>query len=1039
MDKNKLKLFLPHIVAVVGFLLLAVVFYQPLFNGYVVEQGDVKQHVGMSKEIVDYRVTHDGQEPLWTNSMFSGMPAYQVSVIHQDNWTYHLDNAMKLGLPRPVAILFWTMLGFYIFALCLRINPWLSIVGAVAFGFSTINILYIGAGHMSKVNAISYIAPAVGGYILVFRGKALLGGAIFALFFSLQVTANHLQMTYYLAFLLVAIAISETIRLALKKDWKPLLTAYGILAASGILAILPSASNLVTTQEYSKHTTRGASELTIKPKGQESSSIDENGLNKSYILEYNYGQREILSAAFPNVKGGAQQYLVNNKDAVKIITKDSKYSEYSDYLLNDNPQKGPMFVTYFGGQAASGGAFYFGIIIIVFGILGFVFVRDSLRWPFLFILVLSALLASNDPDGINAFFIEQFPMYNKFRDSKMILVLAQLILPAMALLFLNGLISQKVVESEKSEAKSLLLQSEGKMIFGVCTGLAAHYGKDKNLIRALMLASTIILGWGVIIYLSLWLMIPKDKNEAIQKSEELQGDRKWWFVGLMSMVFGIVVLYLFPSISGAFLSPQEAQMFATNSSTPAEQVDLINGLKNSLVDIRVDLFRSDISRGLVLIILSGILFLLMAWRKVTHLVFIGIFFALVTYDNLSVAKRYFNNDPIDEMVNTEQETKMIDEYMAKGYLDGIKADKMLAKYEYEELTTIPKALPTSSDSSILNREKSQIKNFEALKSDFLSKMDNSHIYKRIKSEKTREMIATFATLNLNSNYRVLSFGNPFNETNTSYFHKSIGGYHGAKLKRYQEVIEHRISAEMEMFQSEQKMISEQKNIAIQELQRTLPPNSNFQAIFDTLPITLPEKYVLLNMLNTRYLSFNPGSTALKNKGANGNAWFVGQIKKVDNANDEMNILGKLNSKKEAVLNIKDFADLGNVLSTTYAVDSSCTVHMTSYDVNSISYQSNSKVEAPAIFSEIYYPEGWNCYIDGEKTDKIFRANYILRGALIPAGKHKIEWKFEPESFSSSSTTSMVGSGLLFAFVFGSFGFLLFGSMKSKGKELTNQQ
>ncbi|MFM7759101.1 MAG: hypothetical protein ACKO6J_09220, partial [Crocinitomicaceae bacterium] len=290
---------------------------------------------------------------------------------------------------------------------------------------------------------------------------------------------------------------------------------------------------------------------------------------------------------------------------------------------------------------------------------------------------------------------------------------------------------------------------------------------------------------------------------------------------------------------------------------------------------------------------------------------------------------------------------------------------------------------------------------------------------------------TFATLNLNSNYRVLSFGNPFNETNTSYFHKSIGGYHGAKLKRYQEVIEHRISAEMEMLQSEQKMISEQKNIDFQELQPTLPPNSNFQAIFDTLPIALPEKYVVLNMLNTRYLSFNPNSVAFKNKGANGNAWFVGQIKKVDNANDEMNILGKLNSKKEAVLNIKDFADFGNVLSTTYAVDSSCTVQMTSYDVNSITYQSNSKVEVPAIFSEIYYPEGWNCYIDGEKTDKVFRANYILRGALIPAGKHKIEWKFEPESFSSGSDISKFGSISLFLLILGSFLIVIFKSIKSQ--------
>jgi len=596
---------------------------------------------------------------------------------------------------------------------------------------------------------------------------------------------------------------------------------------------------------------------------------------------------------------------------------------------------------------------------------------------------------------------------------------------------LNGLISQKVVESEKSEAKSLVLQSDGKMIFGVCTGLAAYYGKDKNLIRALMLASTIILGWGVIIYLSLWLMIPNDKNKATEKSEELYGDRKWWFVGLMSMVFGIVVLYLFPSISGAFLSPQEAQMFASNSNTPPEQADLINGLKNSLVDIRKDLFRADITRGLVLVILSGILFLLIAWRKVSQLIFLGVLFALVTYDNMSVAKRYFNNEPVDETVNTEQETKMIDEYMAKGYLDGIKADKMLAKYEYEELTTLPKALPTASDSSILNREQSQVKNFETFKSDFLSKMDNSYIYEKIKSDKTREMIATFATLNLNSNYRVLSFGNPFNETYTSYFHKSIGGYHGAKLKRYQEVIEHRISAEMEMLQSEQKMITEQKNIAIQELQRTLPPNSNFQAIFDTLPISLPEKYVVLNMLNTRYLSFNPSSAALKNKGANGNAWFVGKLNNVNNANDEMTILGKINSKKEAVVNTKDFADLGKSLPSNFAVDSSCTVQMTTYDVNSITYQSNSKVEAPVIFSEIYYPEGWNCYIDGEKTDKIFRANYILRGALIPAGKHKIEWKFEPESFSSASKVSKVGSVLLLISVLGSFMWIGFFSFKSK--------
>ena len=1031
--KSKLLTGLPHFIAVIGFLVLAGIFYQPLFNGYVIEQGDVKQHVGMSKEIVDYRVTHDGKEPLWTNSMFGGMPAYQISVIHHDNWTYHLDKALKFGLPRPIAILFWTMLGFYIFALCLRINPWLSMIGAVAFGFSTINILYIGAGHMSKVNAISFIAPAVGGFILAFRGKAIFGASIFALFFSLQVTANHLQMTYYMSLLLIAIAVSESIRVALKKDWKTLLKIYGFLGIASILAILPSASNLVTTQEYGKHTTRGASELTIQPKGQESSSIDENGLNKKYILEYNYGQREILSAAFPNVKGGAQQYLVNNKEAVEIISKDPKYSQYAEYLLNDDPKR-PMFVTYFGGQAASGGAFYFGIVIIAFSVLGFVFLKDTLRWPFLVILVLSGLLASNDPDGLNAFFIDHFPMYNKFRDSKMILVLAQLILPAIALLFLNGLFSKRDEIASDEKKNNLYLVKEGKLILGVCSGLSVHFGKDKNLFRALFLAALLLYGWGAILYVSIWLMIPREQQQATVVSKELNGNAKWWMLGLISVVFGIVVLYLFPSLAGTFLSPQEAQMFTLNNDMPSEQAELIKGLKSSLIDLRIDLFRSDIGRGLLLVILVGVLFSLLVWKKVSEMVFLSILFALVTFDNMSVSKRYFNNEPMEEDGRINQQTKLLDYYLSKGYLEKVKANKMLAKYEYAELTTIPKALPTKSDSSILLREKSAVENFEAKKRDFLDNMDNSHIYNKITSEKTREMIASFATLNLHSNYRVLSFGNPFNETKTSYFHKSIGGYHGAKLKRYQEVIEHYITSEIEMFQREQNIFSEQKNQAFQKIQGNLPLNTNFQTVFDTLPIVLPEKYVALNMLNTKYLSVSSNANALRNIGANGNAWFVTKVKKVNSANDEMSSLATIKSKKEAIINTKDFSKIGDDISEVYALDSTSSVRMLSYDVNRIVYESNSNIEAPIVFSEIYYPEGWNCYVDGEKTDHIFRANYILRGALVPAGKHLIEWKFEPDSFTSSSTTSMIGSIFLFVFVLGSFGFYLFGKWKTSRKD-----
>jgi hypothetical protein len=311
-------------------------------------------------------------------------------------------------------------------------------------------------------------------------------------------------------------------------------------------------------------------------------------------------------------------------------------------------------------------------------------------------------------------------------------------------------------------------------------------------------------------------------------------------------------------------------------------------------------------------------------------------------------------------------------------------------------------------------------------------MANFANYSKINSQKTKDMIATFGTLNLNSNYRVFTFGNPFNETYTSYFHKSIGGYHGAKLKRYQELVEHYITKEVELLGKKlDTLINSQRKSEIERLQTILPKETNLQKVFDTLPIVLPENFVLLNMLNTRYLAINPSGAAIKNKGANGNAWFVSSIKTVSNANDEMTSLGKLNSKKEALLNSKDFPQMVNSIKKSYTLDSTDQISMTKYDVNRIEYSSSSKNELPAIFSEIWYPEGWNCYIDGKKTDKLFRANYILRGAIIPAGKHKIEWKFEPQSYITGSKVSLAGSILLLVFTMGIILFNLIKNLKPR--------
>ena len=1020
--KNTLYKLLPHAFSIALFLILACVFYSPLFDGYNIEQSDVKQHVGMSKEIVDYRVKHDGAEPLWTNSMFGGMPAYQISVIHANNWVYHLDKTIKLGLPRPIAILFWTMLGFYIFALCLRINPWLAAIGAVAFGFSTINILYIGAGHMSKVNAISYIAPALGGFILTFRGRIFLGAAVFALFFALQVSANHLQMTYYLLFILVFVGVGELVRKIFKKEYKDVAVRSSVLVVAAIIAFLPSLSNLLSTQEYGKYTTRGSSQLTVQPANASSKSIDEKGLNKSYILEYNYGQREILSAAFPNVKGGNMEAMIQSKDFEELKKSDKKFAEAEEiqqeifqkvYQANQNKLTDKnysefVFLTYFGGQSMSGGAFYFGIVMIVFALLGFIFVKDTVRFPFLVLSVLCVFLASNDPEGINGFFIDHFPMYNKFRDSKMILVLIQIIVPAMALLFLNGIFSLREGESKE---KDYPFTNDGKRVLGVCSGLSNLYSKDKNYFRALFILLSLLLGIGVVIYVLLWYFMIKNKQIHIENRSHLHGNSTFWLTGALTVFYGICLFYAFPSISGEFWGVKDELIFIDlenliNSGVIALDESL-SKFKELIVDFRISRFRQDVGRALLFTIISlGVLYVLIK-NFVNQYIALAILLAVICIDHFSISKRYFNNEQVDPSVNMDNETKRIDSYVRLGYLDQIKATKFLEKYEFEELSTIPKALPTRADSSILIKESKSIENFKLQKDEFMANMDKVEFYNNGSTPKTKDMIASFATLNFNTDYRVFSFGNPFNETNTSYFHKSIGGYHGAKLKRFQELIEFYINPEMQRLSREinVNMIAENQ-------------------------MSLPESYPVFNMLNTKYFIFNPSMGAIENVGRNGNAWFVGQIKKVSTADEEMTSIAGLNSKKEAIVNTNEFAHIQSLLSSNYDLDADSEIKMVSYDVNAIVYESNCNIEAPAVFSEIYYPEGWNCYIDGEKTENTFRANYILRGALIPAGQHKIEWKFEPSSFAKASSYSLYGSILLFLMLFGILGMESFKELKT---------
>jgi hypothetical protein len=872
-----LKLSWPHAVAILSLVILSSVYFSPLWQGYDLDQNDIVQWRGMSQELSNYRELHK-EEALWSNSMFGGMPAYQVSTEHNANLLRPILLTLRLGLPGAIGTLFLCFLGYYILGLCLRLGPWYSLVGAVAFGFATINILYLGAGHTGKVTAIAFLAPALGGFILAFRGRAYLGGAIFMLFLGLNIAANHLQMTYYLAFLLIAVALGESIRLVLAKQFKALGMSLAVLAVASVVAVLPSASNLMTTYEYSKYTTRGSSDLTLKPK--ESSNIEQEGLSGSYILDYNFASGEQWSLLIPNAKGGASAAIGDkNKDAIPNASKGNKnVNKFKDDLKGTN--------AYWGAQRFTGGAFYFGAAIMTLFILAFVGLKDGIKWPFLVITLLALGLCLKELTGLNSMFIEKIPMYNKFRDSKMILVLIQVMAAAMGMMFLKKLVEGEIAWGEK-----------GKKIL---TGAVA--------------------------------------------------------------VFAIVIMYLYvsPSSTGTMISPQEQEQFDQMAkSAPKEQVAMIDDYSSALQDVRAEIFKADAKRSLffVIVVSAAILSLIYVKNKNLRLAVLPVIGVLALMDGFSVSRRYLNLDK------------------EKG------AYKKFVAIENKEIPVKAKA----ADFSILDLEKPNVADFDNKSNELEQALKKSGIYDHVKSKDAMKEVANFGALQLNSDFRVARLGNPFNDAETSFFHKSIGGYHGAKLKRIQEVIDFHLAEELDS--------------AIAYLQA---------GTFDSLGGSL----TVLNMLNTKYYIGNPEQPAFPNKFAMGNAWFVSKVRTTNNSDEEMMALGEIDSKIEATTQ----ASFGTQFHAAQsAVDSTASIRMLAYETKVLRYEvNNTSAEAqPVVFSEIYYPQGWICRIDGNEVEAA-RVNYVLRGAMVPAGTHTVEWSFEPKVWEKGTTISYAGSALLFA-------------------------
>ncbi len=444
----------PYAAGIVMFLIITMIYFSPLLEGKRIMQSDIVNFKGMSKEIVDFRAK-TGNEPLWTNSMFSGMPAYQISVIYSGNLLGFLDKILTLGLPHPANLVFLYFLGFFVLLIVMRFNPWLAFAGATAFAFSSYFFIIIEAGHNSKAHAIGYMAFVIAGIILIFNKKYLWGGLLTSIFLSLEVKTNHPQITYYLAmiiFLLGAAWLIDTFR---TKMFAHFAKFVGLVLLAGVFALLTNITSLWATWEYGEYTIRGKSELT------HDQHIRTSGLDKDYATQWSYGKAETMTLLIPNFFGGSSSYRVS--ESSKIIQAMKKEGLPPESIANFTNQ--PLPFLYWGAQPFTSGPVYAGAIIIFLFVLGLVIVRGPLKWWLAAATLLSIMLAwGHNFMPLTDFFLDYVPGYNKFRAVTMILVIAEFTIPLLAML------AVKEVYENLSDKKRLI---NGLYVsLGITAGLA---------------------------------------------------------------------------------------------------------------------------------------------------------------------------------------------------------------------------------------------------------------------------------------------------------------------------------------------------------------------------------------------------------------------------------------------------------------------------------------------------------------------------------------------------------------------------------------
>ena len=803
-----MKKLLPDLIAILAFVLLSFAYFFPAdIENRILFQHDTAAGAGAGQEVKEY-YEQTGERSRWTNSLFGGMPMYQIAPSYDSTKSLQwVQKAYQLFLPDYVCLTFMLMLGFYILLRVFGIPVWLAGLGGIMWAFSSYFFILISAGHIWKFITLAYVPPTIAGIVLAYRGKLLWGGILTALFVALQITSNHVQMSYYFFFVILFFVGAYFEKAWRTKTLPQFFKASAVLIVAALVGIAANVSNLYHTYAYSKETMRGKSELVQTGDAAKQTS---SGLDRDYITQWSYGIDETLTLLVPNFKGGASAALSQSETAM------SKANPMYSSLYGSLTQ-------YFGTQPMTSGPVYVGAFVLFLFVLGCFIVKGPLKWALIGATFFSIVLSwGKNFMPLTDFFIDYVPLYNKFRAVSSILVIAEFTIPLLAIFALKRLLEEpEILKQEKKPLGiSLLLTAGIALLLAVAPG----------------------------------------------------------------------------SIGSGYVPAQEAQMLQNAVNQQMIPANELSGILANLGEMRAELVSSDALRSFIIIGIGCSLLWLYASGKLRSSLTIAGITILCLADMWGVNKRYLNDAQfVPHSIRTETFTK------------------------------------TNTDELILQ--------------------DTS------------------------LDYRVLNFAtSTFDDNNTSYWHKSVGGYHPAKLRRYQEMIEHHISPEM---QAAYKAIA------------------TAGGEMDSVDAN---KFRVLNMLNTKCFIFPAGqqrqTVPILNPHAYGNAWFVNKVQYVNNANEEIDALDSIIPTETAVVDAR-FKDVLKGATESYK-DSLSSIRLTSYTPNRLTYETNNAQDGIAVFSEIYYPDGWHVTIDGQPAE-LARADYILRTMHVPAGQHTIEMRFDPTS------------------------------------------